>query len=123
MLFRSTQQSEIRIERMEPYHGQIASGDASQRTIFWEESMVENHPFMVEYSYVYTAKYNDVSTIVPDDEQPSFDIDEQAPHIMFTPYIRELAQSLTEGLKSPLKKASAIYDFITLNVKYSFMRS
>lgn len=118
-----TQQSDIRIERMEPSHGQIAPEDAPQRTIFWEEHMVENHPFMVEYSYVYTASYNDVNSIVPDEEQPSFEIHEQAPHIMFTPYIRELAQSLTEGIKSPLEKARAIYDFITLNAKYSFMRS
>ena len=118
-----TQQSDIRIERMEPSNGQTAPEDAPQRTIFWEESMVENHPFMVEYSYIYTANYNDVNTIVPDEEQPSFDIHEQAPHIMFTPYIKELANSLTEGLKSPLEKARAIYDYITLNVKYSFMRS
>lgn len=117
------QQSEIRIEKMEPSHGKIAPEDAPQRTIFWEEPMVENHPFMVEYSYVYMARYNDVNSIVPDDEQPSFDIHEQAPHIMFTPYIRELAQSLTEGIKSPLEKARVIYDFITLNMKYSFMRS
>lgn len=117
------QQSDIRIEKMEPSNGQVAPEDAPQRTIYWEESMVENHPFIVEYSYIYTASYNDISSIVPAEEQPSFDIHEQPPHIMFTPYIRELAQSLTEGIKSPLEKARVIYDFITLNVKYSFMRS
>lgn len=117
------QQSDIRMEKMEPSNGQVSPEDAPQRTIFWEESMVENHPFIVEYSYIYTASYNDISSIVPDEEQPSFDIHEQPPHIMFTPYIRELAQSLTEGIKSPLEKARVIYDFITLNVKYSFMRS
>ncbi len=118
-----SQQSEIRIERIEPTYGQVAPEDAPQRTIFWEESMVENHPFIVEYSYVYTASFNDVNSIVPDEVQPTFDIHEQAPHIMFTPYIRELAQSLTDGLISPLEKAKAIYDYITLNIKYSFMPS
>lgn len=117
------QQSDIRIEKMEPSNGQVAPEDAPQRTIFWEESMVENHSFIVEYSYVFTSNYNDVNSIAPDDQQPSFDIHEQPPHIMFTPYIRELAESLTEGVKSPLEKARVIYDFITLNVKYSFMRS
>jgi transglutaminase-like putative cysteine protease len=117
------QQSEIRIERIDPPWGQVAPVDAPQRTICWEEHIMDNHPFIVEYSYVYTAKYNDVLSIVPDENQPSFDIHEQPPHIMFTPYIRELVHSLTEGLKSPLEKARAIYDFITLNVKYSFMRS
>ena len=117
------QQSGIRIERIEPTYGQAAHEDAPQRTIFWEESMAENHPFIVEYSYVYTSSFNDVNSIVPDEVQPTFDIHEQAPHIMFTPYIRELAQSLTDGLISPLEKAKAIYDYITLNIKYSFMPS
>lgn len=117
------QQNEIRIERMDPTDGQVAPEEAPQRTICWEERMTENHSFTVEYSYVYTAKYHDVTSIVPEEKQPSFDIQEQPPHIMFTPYIRELAQSLTQGLNSPLEKARKIYDFVTLNVKYSFMRS
>jgi len=117
------QQSEIRIERMSPSDGNISHEDAPQRTIYWEERMIENHPFMVEYSYIRTAQYHDVDSIIPDEKQPCFDIDEQPPHIMFTPYIQELAESLTEGLKSPLEKGRAIYDFVTLNVKYSFMRS
>ena len=116
------QQSEIRIERMEPTNGQVAPENASQRTIYWEEQMMENHPFEVEYSYIHTAKYIDVNSIVPDQKQPSFDIYEQPPHIIFTPYIKELTRSLTEGLDSPLEKARAIYDFVTLNMKYSFMR-
>lgn len=118
-----SQQSEIRIEQMSPFDGQVAPEDAPQRTVYWEERMMENHPFMVEYSYIYTARYIDVNSIVPNEEQPSFDIHEQPPHIMFTPYIRELTRSLTEGLNSPLEKARAIYDFVTLNMKYSFMRS
>lgn len=117
------QQSEIRIDRIDPPSGQVAPEDAPQRTICWEEHIIANHPFIVEYSYVYTSKYNDVLSIVPDENQPSFDIHEQPPHIFFTPYIRELTQSLTHGINSPLKKGRAIYDFLTLNMKYSFMRS
>lgn len=117
------QQSDIRIERMDPPTAHIAPEDAPQRTICWEETLEENRTFTVEYSYVHTAKYHDVSTIVPSKEQPSFDTHEQAPHIIFTPYIRELVASITDGLDSPLEKAKAIYDFLTLNVKYSFMRA
>lgn len=118
-----TQQSEIQIIKMEPNNGNLSPLDAPQRTVCWEEEMIENHAFTVEYSYIYTAEYNDVNSIVPDKNQPSFHIHEQPPHIMFTPYIRELALSLTEGLDSPLEKAKAIYDYVTLNMKYSFMRS
>ncbi len=117
------QQSDIKIEKVFPSGPQIAPEDAPQRTIYWEEKMLENHPFTVEYSYIYKADYNDVNSIIPDEIQPSFDTEELPPHIVFTPYIQELTNSLTEGIQSPLEKARAIYDFITLNMKYSFMRS
>jgi len=117
------QQSEICIEEINPPNGQVAPEDAPQRTVYWEERMRENHPFTVEYSYIYTGVYKHVNSIIPDEKQASFNTKEQAPHIIFTPYIKELTRSLTEGLDSPLEKARAIYDFVTLNMKYSFMRS
>ena len=117
------QQSDIRIEQVDPPTAHIAPEDAPQRTICWEETLEENRTFTVVYSYVHTAKYHDVSAIAPSEEQPSFDTHPQFPHIVFTPYIQELVQSLTDGLGSPLEKARAIYDFLTLNVKYSFMRA
>lgn len=117
------QQSDIRIERVEPPTGVIAPVDAPQRTVCWQEQMQQNHPFAVEYSYIHTARYNDLSRIVPDAVQPDFDTGEQPPHILFTPYIRTLVQTLSEGMPNPLEKARAFYDFITLNVKYSFVRA
>ncbi|MFV0497151.1 MAG: transglutaminase-like domain-containing protein [Candidatus Fimivivens sp.] len=117
------QQSAIRIERIEPADGVVSPENAAQRTICWEAHMAENHTFMVEYSYTHTARYHDLSTIIPDRNQPDFDTDEQFPHIVFTPYIRELVRTLTDGLENPLDKAKAFYDFITQNVKYSFVRA
>lgn len=114
------QQTDIRIEKCFPENAQIAPADAPQRTICWEETMEENHPFWVEYSYVHMERYHDPSTIVPAAEQPAFCTEEEAPHILFTPYIRELVASLTEGVTDPLEKARRFYDFITLNMKYSF---
>lgn len=115
------QQSDIRIEKIFPENGQIAPEDALQRTVCWEETMQENHEFCVEYSYIHTAKYHDVSKIVADPVQPDFCTEEEAPHIVFTPYIRELVRSLSEGTDDPLEKARRFYDFITLNMKYTFM--
>lgn len=117
------EQSQIKILSLDPPTGVAAAEDAAQRTVCWEEIMTENHSFTVEYSYVYTAKYHDITKIQPDNTQPSFDTHEQPPHIVFTPYIRELTQMLTAGLKTPLEKARAIYDFISLHVKYTFMPS
>lgn len=115
------QQSDIRIERLYPDNGMIAPEDALQRTVCWEENMQENHEFIVEYSYIHTARYNDISKIVADKIQPDFDTEELSPHIVFTPYIRQLAASLTEGIDDALEKARRFYDFISLNMKYNFM--
>ena len=58
------QQSDICIESMFPENGQIAPEDAAQRTVYWEENMQENHEFSVTYSYVHTAKWHDVETVL-----------------------------------------------------------
>lgn len=116
------QQSQIRIEKVYPENGQIAPADAPQRTVCWEENMEENHEFMVEYSYLHKAVYRDTRQMEPSDEiQPDFHTQEEAPHIVFTPYIRELVKNLTEGVTDPLEKARIFYDFITFNMKYTFM--
>ena len=116
------QQSDIVIEKMYPETGQIAPIDAPQRTICWEETMEENHEFMVEYSYLHKAVFHDTEHMGPSDEiQPDFYTQGEAPHIVFTPYIKELVKTLTEGVTDPLEKARIFYDFITLNMKYTFM--
>lgn len=121
------QQSDIRIEKIFPETGTAAPEDALQRTVCWKENMRENHEFFVEYSYTHTAFFHNtekpeqlpVSIITPENLQQY--TTEEAPHIVFTPYIRNLAASLTEGITEPLEKARRFYDFITLNMKYSFM--
>lgn len=115
------QQSDIVIEKIYPAGGQIAPEDALQRTVCWEENMQENHEFYVEYSYTHTAVYHDLTGCSGDVKQPDFYTREEAPHIIFTPYIRDLVDSLCAGTDDPLEKARRFYDFITLNMKYTFM--
>lgn len=98
----------------------VAPEDAPARSIFWEEKMEENHPFFVEYSYRHVAPYADPAAIHADASQPDFFTGEQAPHIVFTPYVRALCAELTGGLTDPIEKARAIYDYITSHVKYAF---
>ena len=116
------QQTDIKIEKMYPENGMLAPLDAPQRTICWEENMEENHEFWVEYSYLHRAEFHDTENMGPSDPvQPKFFVNEEAPHIVFTPYIKELVKSLTKGVTDPLEKARIFYDFITLNMKYTFM--
>lgn len=115
------QQSEIVIEKMFPEQAHIDPEDALQRTICWEENMEENHDFYVEYSYVHSAKFHETEGMVSEQHLPDFDTREEAPHIVFTPYIRELVKTLTDGVMDPMEKARIFYDFITLGMKYNFM--
>lgn len=115
------QQSDIRIEKLYPENGILAPEDAAQRTVCWEETMEENHEFMVEYSYLHTARYQDAYHGIGQKSEVIRDTEEKAPHIVFTPYIRALCAELTEGLEDPLAKARAFYDFITLRMQYTYM--
>lgn len=120
------QQSEITIEEISP-RGAAAPETAPQRTVCWEGTWQENPTFSVTYSYTHTARYHDLSIpgtepLLSDGELAPF-LAEEAPHIVFTPYIRALTAQLTEGTADPLEKAGRIYDFITLNMHYSFMPS
>lgn len=116
------QQSNIEIHETSHTPFSIAAEDAPARTVCFKEQLKENTEFFVEYSYNSVIPYTDPSKVKAAGRQPSFDTGELMPHIAFTPYIRELARSLTEGLDDPVAKAAAFYDFITLNVKYSYMR-
>lgn len=113
------QQSDIRIEQLFPEGAVIAPEDAAQRTVCWELRPQENPEFTVEYSYTHTAEYHDIYNGKGQPGVYDFDLEEQFPHIVFTPFLRSLSRELTEGLEDPLLKARAIYDFITLNMKYT----
>lgn len=117
------QQTDIQIEHIWPENSQIASEDASQRTICWEGNFRENPEFVVEYSYRHTARYQDTYHGHGIPGSYDFDLQEQPPHIVFTPYIRQLCAELTAGMTDPLEKARAFYDFITRNMKYTYMPS
>ena len=115
------QQRDVRIERIWPETGIVAPETAGQRTVCWEETMTENHEFLVEYSYLHTAVYKDAYNGTGIPGSYDFDVQEQEPHVVFSPYIRALCAELTEGLTDPLAKARAFYDFITKNMYYTYM--
>lgn len=113
-------QSEITLDSFSEPPTRIAPEDAPQRTVYWEGELRGNRTFAAEYSYVNTAVYSDPGGFVPAAEQPAFFTGEEAPHIIFTPYLRRLAAQLTAGLTDPAQKARRIYDFVTLNVRYHY---
>lgn len=111
------QQSEIEV--LECTEGaQIAPEDAPQRTIYWNSS--ERDEFSVTYRYLIRAPYVDMDSLTADPVQPTFDLEEEYPHIRFTPYLRALCARITEGCGNALEKARAIYHWVTETVDYRY---
>lgn len=77
---------------------------------------------MVEYAYDYHINYVELDPAKATGERPDFCLEEQAPHIMFTPYLRELRDELAGDETNPIILARRFYDFVTTKVMYSYMR-
>ncbi|MFI3168979.1 MAG: transglutaminase-like domain-containing protein, partial [Faecalibacterium sp.] len=128
-------QSEIVLHAAQPEGiTAIAPETAPARSVYWEFEATENPSFSLEYAYTQTARYTQLpvagGNVVKSQQgyEPPQDMNvfapylaEQAPHAIFTPYLRALVAELTEGFVQPLEKARAIYDYITLNVHYRYM--
>ena len=117
------QQSNIKIIKTTPEAKYLADENYQSRTAYFETLIDDNQEFSVEYSYESHLNYNDLDPSKVIAEQPSFNLEEFEPQIMFTPYIKELAKEIVGNETNPLIKARKIYDYITQNVKYSYMRA
>ncbi len=107
---------------------------AQQTTAYIETEYRAEEEYWVEYSYVNTAPYHDLGTAqakqdaaahaddpIPADVLPF--LEEQYPHIRFTPYMMALAKEIAGREKNPLKLARRVYDWVTEHIRYSYMRS
>ena len=111
------QQSGIELLDFTP--GGVAAPDcAPQRTIWWKTSGVSE--FTVTYRYRFRAEYVSPLSLPLDPVQPVFDLQQQPPHIVFTPYLRALTAQITAGCTTPAEKAWAIYDYVTGQVDYRY---
>lgn len=107
------------IELLELTRGGVAAPeDAPQRTLWWKSDSLRE--FSVTYRYHIRADYADLSRLKADPVQPAFCLEEEPPHLWFSPYLRELAEHITRGLTDPLDRARAIYDYVTNTVDYRF---
>lgn len=97
----------------------LAPEDAPQRTLYWD-GRAADAPFTVTYRYRIRAPYRRMDQLRPAAEQPRFDLEEQPPHILFTPWLRSLCAGITGGCHDPLEKARAIYDYVTRNTRYRY---
>ena len=92
------------------------------RTIAFSCPLEKENEFFVEYSFENHTPYVLLDPEKASAKQPDFRTNEQAPHILFTPFIKELYEEIVGDEQNPVIKARKIYDYITQNIKYSFMR-
>lgn len=116
------QVSNIKILASSPEIAYTAPENAPQRTVYFETKLQPAQEFMVEYAYDYHVDYVELDPAKAAAKQPDFCLEEQAPHIMFTPYLRELRDELAGDETNPVILARRFYDFVTTKVMYSYMR-
>lgn len=110
-------------------HPDFFVSDAAQRTVCITAPYTPGEHFTVTFSYVNRAPYRDLTAATAEPSAPSSEpfppadyLGEHYPHIRFTPFINELAAELADGEHDPLRLARRVYDWVTQNVKYSYMR-
>jgi transglutaminase-like putative cysteine protease len=105
---------------------QLAPEQSPIRSVFMEKSAVKGKPTQFKIEYDYTAhgvsfdiKPEVVKPTTPNDPalQPFV---QEAPHIVFTPELRELSQKIAGDEQNPYLKAKKFYDWIAENIKYSY---
>lgn len=99
----------------------IAPPDEPHRSAYFELPYEPGMTVSADIAYEIDAPYYvpDPAAVLP--EQPHFDTEEQPPHVVFTPYLRALAQEIVGDETNPLLKARRIYDFITTQAVYRYM--
>lgn len=103
---------------------------APARTAWWKQNLASQREFHLRYSYVSRIRYADPLNVpapavplYPDALPPcEEDLNEQGAFIRFTPYLKHLAADIIRNETDAVKKAWRIYEFITTQVTYTFMR-
>lgn len=115
------QMEAVEILKTDPTPAYVSAPDYPQRTAFFEGKYEPGMKFSVEYRFVNRARYASPDPARVLAVQPTFYLEELAPHILFKPYLRELAGDIVGNERNPLCKARKIYDWLTSVPIYSFM--
>ena len=96
--------------------------EAGHRTACIKTVLKKDDEFFVTFKFDRIVRYIDLDYERVDAEQPSFYTEESLPHIRFTPYLVDLANKIKGDETNPLKIAKRVYDYITENINYSYLR-
>jgi hypothetical protein len=78
--------------------------------------------FWIEYSLVNSLQYQDMEKLTEccPITKP-WKCKEEPPYLVKTPYLEDLASSICDGERNPLRRAKRIYEYVTRNLRYSYM--
>ncbi len=121
----------LQVLTVSPEPAALPSLDDGHPSAYFEGPAMKGQSYTVEYAFDHVTKYTDLSygamkgmekeyAPVPAELHPF--LEEQLPHIQFTPYLKELAKELVDKDGDMLKTARNIYDYITTKVMYRFTR-
>ena len=119
----------VRVLRTFPQKYVLAPSDVDQRTVYFEftyDKEINNH-CTVEFEYEITGykKRVDPDKVVEYDKNYEIYMkytEEKPPHIVFTRSLKSLTDEITDGEENPYLKAKKIYEWITKNVRYTYVR-
>ncbi|MGH8022426.1 MAG: transglutaminase-like domain-containing protein [Limisphaerales bacterium] len=119
-------QTDFEIVSSSPPVKEVAPGDSSIRSAYFEEAAQAGRPtrFILHYHY---TRYGVWFEIDPDrvkafdGKDPAIAVyTRQAPHVVFTPRMRALSERIGGGEKNPALLAKKFYDWIGENIYYSY---
>lgn len=115
----------VDIKNISPEYKELNKFDSVIRTVMFEKELQKDDIFKVEYSYENRINYVKLDPSLSEELKKDMIeyLKEKEPHIVFTPYLKKLLKEIIKDEKNPIKIARLIYDYITKNVNYSYMRT
>lgn len=102
----------------------ISPKNSDQMTVYMEDVPKAGTKFTTKFKYTIHEQISrvDPSKIVRDTHMGKH-LSEIPPHMLFSPYAKTLTREIIGNEENPYFKAKKIYDWITQNIKYSYMHA
>lgn len=105
------------------HEGLVNDNSVDQRCVYIEKPYEKDEEFSVEYEFINHMHYEELDPSIVTDEHPDTCLEEYAPHVVFTDYLKDLVKEIIKDETNPLLKAKLIYNYITTHVTYSYVRA
>ena len=104
-------------------HEYKISSNSKSVTLYMEDRPKAGVNFTVRFEYTIEEEISFVDPSKVLNSRISKYIKEVPPHIVFSPYVKNIISEITGKEENPYLKAKKIYEWITENIKYSYMHA